>query len=261
MQYEGYSGKEILVVAHLPRSRQRPTDEFRDCILEGILRNCDYAGSPETPIPLDRAQREQYRAPLARTHRVRWHAQHTPMRSHIFHSGRPRDRGYTKKGSHGRPRGRTAAPRTRAASPCRWRFPQPAKAQRARAPAQLKGNAHAHQRERGAAGCKDQPSGRSLRCRAEPPAAHAAGSNASTRVGQRRPSYTMVPVAAVLCAARGRLHTAAAQDHDGRRQLGGRACIHARRRSRRAVSRERRRTRSRRSTCPRLTPRLRGHAQ
>ena len=71
---------------------------------------------------------------------------------------------------------------------------QPAKAQRARAPAQLMDHACA-QRERGAAVCKDQPFGRILRCRAQPSAVYAIGGHQSTlaAAGGRRTQRDLWP--------------------------------------------------------------------
>ena len=158
--------------------------------------------------------------------------------------------------------GHEIAPQLRAPElhhPARWRFPQPAKAQRARAPAQLKGNAHAHSVNEAPLGAKTNlPVGVCAaelnhlpRMRLEATRPHELGSD------DRRTQWFLCGRGAMRS-----LHTAAAQ---GSRwapaAIGGRACIHARRRSRRAVARERRRTRSRRSTCPRLTPRLRGHGR
>jgi len=156
--------------------------------------------------------------------------------------------------------GHEIAPQLRAPvlhHPARWRFPQPAKAQRARAPAQLKGNAHA-QRERGAAGGRaNLPVGVCAaelnhlpRMRLEATRPREFGSDA------RRTQCFLWP----RCYAQPS-HGSSAGPRRAPAAIGGRACIHARRRSRRAVTRERRRTRSRRSTCPRLTPRLRGHGR
>ena len=106
-------------------------------------------------------------------------------------------------------------------------------------------------------------SGRLLRCRAQPSAGGGVGGTSSTRVCLAPSAVARKTAAGVQFEA---LTEASSRPPTGRARraphaIAGRASIHARRRCRRAASREQRRRLSRRTAAPRERPRPRGHAQ
>ena len=106
--------------------------------LEGIVMVWDYVGAPETPIPLGMARCEQYRAPRAPTHRERWHAQHSPMRSHFFAVISPEIDDQPKKDLVVDCATAQPLPACTLLRPSHRQMPQPVKAERARTTSQLR---------------------------------------------------------------------------------------------------------------------------